>query len=380
MTGSKISVWVVDYGRKHLQLQWIDPVTGQRRTKSSGCTRRRDAARAALELERDLNARRPECDGLLPWDSFVLEYTDHHLESLAESSLSRSLGVLSVFRSRINPATIGSVSTAVLMSYASILRREGRPETTIATHLRTIRAALSWAADAGYIATVPRAPKIARAFHQRPKGRPLATAEFARMLRHTSSIVTRPCARSWRRLMRGLWLSGLRLDEALSLSWDERRALWIDLDSGPRPLLGIAAEAEKGKRNRLLPLTPDFCRWLLRTPQSARTGPVFPITKRRKKDVLSASHVSRTISAIGRAAGIVVNDAGKFASAHDFRRSFGLRWAQRVFPADLQQLMRHESVETTMTYYSIVDATNFAERLWQIDQPNTTPNTTPNRE
>ena len=34
----------------------------------------------------------------------------------------------------------------------------------------------------------------------------------------------------WQRLLRGLWLSSLRLGEALSLSWDENVALCVHLD------------------------------------------------------------------------------------------------------------------------------------------------------
>ena len=40
----------------------------------------------------------------------------------------------------------------------------------------------------------------------------------------------------------------------------------------------------------------------------------------------------------------------KFASAHDLRR-FGERWASRVMPQVLMELMRHESIETTMKFY-----------------------------
>jgi hypothetical protein len=55
-------------------------------------------------------------------------------------------------------------------------------------------------------------------------------------------------------------------------------------------------------------------------------------------------------------------------SAHDFRRSFGTRWARRVMPAVLQRLMRHESIETTMTYYVDLDADELAEELWKAHQ------------
>lgn len=41
----------------------------------------------------------------------------------------------------------------------------------------------------------------------------------------------------------------------------------------------------------------------------------------------------------------------KYAAAHDLRRSFGTRWASDVMPATLQQMMRHQSIETTRRSY-----------------------------
>jgi integrase len=41
----------------------------------------------------------------------------------------------------------------------------------------------------------------------------------------------------------------------------------------------------------------------------------------------------------------------KYASLHDLRRSFGERWALRVMPTVLMDLMRHESIQTTMKHY-----------------------------
>ena len=54
----------------------------------------------------------------------------------------------------------------------------------------------------------------------------------------------------------------------------------------------------------------------------------------------------------------------KFASAHDLRRSFGERWAMRVLPQVLQEMMRHESIETTMRYYVGQNAERTADALW----------------
>ena len=55
----------------------------------------------------------------------------------------------------------------------------------------------------------------------------------------------------------------------------------------------------------------------------------------------------------------------KYASAHDLRRSFGDRWAKRVMPAELKEMMRHESIETTLRYYVSSNAERTAETCWQ---------------
>ena len=62
---------------------------------------------------------------------------------------------------------------------------------------------------------------------------------------------------------------------------------------------------------------------------------------------------------------VVNKEAGKYASAHDLRRSFGTRWAKRVMPAVLQKLMRHSAIETTLRYYADIDADDLAEGLWR---------------
>jgi integrase len=54
----------------------------------------------------------------------------------------------------------------------------------------------------------------------------------------------------------------------------------------------------------------------------------------------------------------------KYASAHDLRRSFGQRWASRVMPQVLMELMRHESIETTLRYYVGRNAQSTAAVLW----------------
>ena len=109
-------------------------------------------------------------------------------------------------------------------------------------------------------------------------------------------------------------------------------------------------------------MTPDFAELLLRTPESERLRRVFGIAQLE----MSLEKVSKNITSVGKKANVVVNkDQSKFASAHDLRRAFGIRWAGRLKPAELQHIMRHASIETTLKYYVRQDADSLAASLWK---------------
>ena len=158
------------------------------------------------------------------------------------------------------------------------------------------------------------------------------------------------------------------LKESLDLYWDRHDRLHIDL-TGKRPRLSIPAELEKGNRDRLLPITPDFAAHLLATEDAARRGPVFrPFMPSGNR--ANADQAGRMISLMGELAGVKVHTHAKtgkvkFASAHDLRRSFGTRWARRVPTAVLMRLMRHESIQTTNAYYVDLNADEVAEDLYR---------------
>jgi integrase len=221
---------------------------------------------------------------------------------------------------------------------------------------------------------LPAMPKILRPKrakqYKKPKGRAPTETEFKDILKAVPEVVGKNRAPSWQHFLRGLWWSGLRLGEALELWWNRQDRLCIDL-SGTKPVLRIPADLEKGHQDRLLPIAPEFTEFLLETPPDERTGRVFtPEPDRVHGEGLTLDRVSRVISIIGEKAGVVVHIDSrtgkmKYASAHDFRRAFGDRWALRVMPPVLMQLMRHESIETTMKYYvgRSVEATT--EVLWE---------------
>ena len=171
-------------------------------------------------------------------------------------------------------------------------------------------------------------------------------------------------APEWLRYLTGLWLSGLRLEESVALSWDADAPFAVDL-SGRRPRFKIKGEAQKSGQDELLPMTPDFAEFILRTPEGERRGRVFRLNHARRGNPpcrygrWQAGHEDR------QEGGMIVNAAdGKTASAHDLRRTFGTRWAKRVMPAVLRKLMRHASIETTMGYYVDLNVDEMADELW----------------
>jgi integrase len=138
------------------------------------------------------------------------------------------------------------------------------------------------------------------------------------------------------------------------------------------PTLLVPADLEKGHTDRILPIAPEFAMLLQETPIAQRKGFVFALTGTRCRERRpQPRRVSEIVSEIGKKAGVVVRVDSqdpakvKFASPHDFRRAFGERWAARLMPAQLQELMRHESIETTLRYYVGRNAERTAEACWE---------------
>jgi len=96
----------------------------------------------------------------------------------------------------------------------------------------------------------------------------------------------------------------------------------------------------------------------------------FQLRSRRSNGTISAERVGQIVVEIGKKASVVVNRDNdgnvKYASAHDLRRSFGERWAAKVMPQILMELMRHEDIKTTMRFYVGRNAQRTADILWDI--------------
>jgi integrase len=366
-------------GNRCLVMYYVDPVSGLRVVKTTGTTDQREAERKAGDWEKEVRAETYHVSSKITWKEFRDKYEAEYMPTLANSSQGNFATAFNHLERELKPNRLAKLTTAAMSSFQAKLRqpketiKDGKriilppiKETTIAGILRHLKAALRWAEKQGMI-KAPRfiMPKAARGILA--KGRPITTEEYERMLSVAEKVRPRETEK-WRRLLTGMWLSGLRLSEAVSLSWDYEAPFRIDL-TGRRPVFVIQAAAQKSRRDEILPMTPDFAEWLEATyPEGKRQGKVFNLR-------FDPNRLSAVISAIGNAAGVVVNKAdGKFASAHDFRRSFGNRWAKKVMPAVLQRLMRHADIQTTMSYYVNINAEDIADDLWAAHEREKTQN------
>jgi integrase len=379
---NRIRVCVVRFDdRKTFQLQWKDPFTGKKRTQTtdipttSGKRGRADAERLAGELEKQLRDESGVFPGRVSWDAFRQRYEDEVVPSLAKQTGSKIATVCNHIEAVLNPGRLEDVNEQRISFFAATIRRKGVAETTIKSYLAHLRAMLNWAVEQKLLRTLPAFPKVHRRRSSSGwtpmKGRPITGAEYELLLAAVPQVVGEQDAPVWRRYLCGLWLSGLRLRESLDLNWDRQGGLVPVFPDVGKPTLLVPADLEKGHADRILPLAPEFALFLLETPPEHRTGPVFRLIRRiGQTERLGARQVSKIVSEIGKAAGVIVQvdaknpDKKKYASAHDLRRAFGERWAARIMPAQLKELMRHESIETTLRYYVGTNAARTAEACW----------------
>lgn len=363
-------------GRSFWECQWTDPVTGRKRTRSTGTALRKKAEQFRARLEVDL-----ECDPAkvkaATWEQFVTALCLENLDHRSASHRRRVLVALRLFEKAVRPSSVSVVGDDQIADFTAWVRRQKRDgvrktaETTLKSHLGCLRLALKFAVRRKFLRAMPQfeMPKGT----DKPKGRPITREELERMISHLPPLVGQENVKGWTFLLDGLWWSGLRIGEALRLHWCDDRQLTVKLD-GKRPVFKIAARTDKGRQARTFPMAPGFARLLLAVPDKDRDGLVFR-TVGLKGRIMGAQQVERVIAQLGKKANVVVAD-GKTASAHDLRRAFATRWAMRVKPAVLQQMMRHKSIATTMSFYADLDAQDIASEIWDNDADGNRPTNT----
>ncbi len=378
----RIRVYVCEYkDRPTYALKWKDPITGRRRFKATAIARggRRnmaEAERAAGDWEDELNSGAVGSEKMT-WEKFRDLYEDQKLPGLADGTRDKVNDVFNKLEREINPKYLRDVTEARLSHLVTVLRSSRLAEDTIRSILAHIKSALSWAVEQKLLSRLPAFPKIRRVKKTTGtpmKGRPITAEEFDRMLAAVPDVVGPDHAPDWQRYLRGLNASGLRLEESLDLRWDDDGRIRPRFAEGQHPVLVIPAECEKGFTDREHPMAPEFAIMLQEVPAERRKGFVFRLNGRgHGGGRLKSNAVSKTVSDIGKAAGVKVythprTGKVKCASAHDLRRTFGERYSRRLTTVELMELMRHENIETTLRYYVGANAQRTAQSIWAAFQ------------
>ena len=138
------------------------------------------------------------------------------------------------FKRFIGPKMLSAVNEKVLGDFTRKLQGTKLADTSVASYLRQLRAALGWAVEMKLMAEVPT---IKMPSGQRGNGSCVAVQsrprKYERMMAVTPQI-RREDAEAWRYYQTGLWLSGLRLEESTIFSSDENSPISVDLSGGIR--------------------------------------------------------------------------------------------------------------------------------------------------
>lgn len=373
MNSDSITVHVYDAGRKFLYMYYDDPISGKREKKSTGQITRKDANKVAGKWETELNAGTYHRPVKLSWADFQTRYEDEVFPHLSPSTRSMRSAVFSLLTEYFAPITAGHVATTRMMSeFQTQLRTRGKKprtkkgkqksadlkpaarepysEQSIRAYLGHLQPIWKWAKRQKFIRQIPEFEMPNIPTDDLMRGRAITGEEFDRMILAVDKV-READAEQWKRFLRGLYFSGLRLSEGLQLSWDDSEPFCVST-AGSVPQFRIYAEGQKRRKSQYVAMAPDFWDLIAQTPADDRRGRVLRLDNGSGQQT-STKQASRVISAIGRAAGIVTCANPKtFASAHDLRRSFGTRWAKRVSPLVLQTMMRHSKIETTQRYYA----------------------------
>ena len=350
-------------GRKHYEVQWVDPITGKKRTRTTGETIKRKAERFAGQLQIELES---ETDSIaIPWDEFRERYEDEVLSELAIKTARKRRGTMNLLEHYIKPASPMVLDNKQIAKFRSKLRSRDISNFTLKSHLSILRTILKWAFQHKMIESLPHIdmPKTSKGM----KGRPITQEEFDRIIKAVPKIIKTETLDSWLWLLHGLWWSGLRLTEALNLHWIDDSLVSVDLES-EYPVFRFQPEGQKNRKAELIPMAPEFAEMLQSIPMEKRRSYVFePAPQDGKIIRLSEDRIGKLISQFGKEAGVKVSDKHgrvKFASAHDFRRSFGMRWSKRVSKDNLKIMMRHRSIATTEEFYLEEDVNEVAASVW----------------
>jgi integrase len=340
MSDKRVTVWVQRFkDRPHLVLQWIDPETGARKSKSAKTADPKEADAARKDLEYELTHGKYQEASRMTWERFRELFEREYAAPLRFDTRRNYAAMFDLFERLCRPSRLRSISERSISTFASLLRQQkgihgGMMQVgTIKVRLQFLHTALQWAADQKFITACPRFP-VVKVPKRKPQ--PVPAEAFDKLLEKAPDDPMRAF------LLCG-WLAGLRLREAMNLDWEETdKAPWVDFS---RNRIWLPAGFVKAVEDQWVPLDLRLREALEALPRQGRK--VFRFVSRWGNPIKEVA-LGHRVTALARLAGVRL-------TMKSLRRGFGCRYAGKVSAQVLQKLMRHANITVTMDYYANVD-------------------------
>ncbi|MBN9523088.1 site-specific integrase [bacterium] len=325
-------------------LQWHDPESGRRRSRSAQTADPREAEQKARDLEYELSHGTYQEPSKLDWQAFREAFEDEYLPGVRERTREKYGTVLDVFEQIVQPTKLRAITERTISLFLKGMRERkvsskkiGLAPMTQKNYLIALKAALGWAAGQKFLPAVPTFPEVKV---PKKKPQPIPQADFDKL------IAVAPDDR-WRAYLLCGWWCGLRLSEALRLRWEKSPDRpWVDLEQNR---IVLPAEFAKSAEDQWAPLHPVLREAIAKLPRD--DDDVFPFRSRNSDKPLSRAGVTNRVLLLAKKAGVPL-------SMHRLRKGFGCRVAKKLGKGNapvLHRLMRHSSMQITMDYYASVD-------------------------
>lgn len=300
-------------------------------------TRDRDTAARRLEAWRkELIGEAYFGERRLLWEEAVLRYTEEVMPGAVKpSTATRYLVSFRQVRSFLDGKYLDTITRKALLEIVSARRKAGAGNATINRDLTAISAVLG-AASAWDAIEVNPVLTLERRRLTRERRDPIVLPEHADVERFIAA-----CPAMLGRMVRLLWQTGLRLEEAASLDWRQ-----VDLHRRV-----ITLGRTKRNNGRAVPLSEEAAGTLAGTPRRLKCGWVFWHAE-------PGGEASRYCNASSRLAEIRRKAKPPIPfRTHDLRHLFAvdsLKDGGSIY--DLQQALRHRSIKTTEIYLDFLTA------------------------
>src|SRR5262245_12915632 len=319
MDHKRVTVYVLrPKDRPALQLQWVDPDTGARKSRSAGTDDPGMAEKARADLEYQLNHGLYQEASKLDWPRFRELFEQEYLAGLRERTREKYTCVLDVFEQIVNPAKLRAVNERTLSLFVKGMRERKQPRKktkvglapmTMKNYLVALKSALGWAVDQKMLPSLPTFPTIKV---PKKKPQPIPAEAFERLL-------TKAPDELWRAYLLCGWWAGLRLSEARELRWQlSDEWPWIDFEQNRIVLPAVFA---KSAQDQWVPLHPVLRQALTALPRMGDL--VFPFRSRKGGGRLSRNGITNRVLLMARQAGVKL-------SMHRLRKGFGCRVAKTL--------------------------------------------------